>query len=280
MEHSEDKFGVLYSSDGKKLIGVQDKKKFCCSHYSIKDGVKYIEPNAFHQCQNLKSIYMPDSVTDDGGSIFEGCRNLEQARISAKLKNPNIAMFNGCSSLAEVELPEGIESIGENMFSGCVSLTKINIPSTVQHLMGDTFCASGIEAINLPEGLKTIGYDAFINCRNLRSLTIPATVEEIGPWLVQGHKNFEGIICKSERFRIEDEAFVSNEDNSLIACWTKASTYHIPASVKNVKSVCNNQIEVLYVNYPLDEIGYEAFICCPKLKQIVYNAKVKKNWAV
>ena len=130
MEHSEDKFGVLYSSDGKTLIGVQDKKKFCCSHYSIKDGVKYIEPNAFHQCQNLKSIYMPDSVTDDGGSIFEGCRNLEQARISAKLKNPNIAMFNGCSSLAEVELPEGIESIGENMFSGCVSLTKINIPST------------------------------------------------------------------------------------------------------------------------------------------------------
>ena len=56
MEHIEDKYGVLYSSDGKTLIGVQDKKKFCCSHYSIKDAVEYIEPNAFHQCQNLKSI--------------------------------------------------------------------------------------------------------------------------------------------------------------------------------------------------------------------------------
>ena len=280
MEHIEDKNGVLYSSDGKTLISVQDKKKFSCSHYSIKDGVEYIEPNAFHQCQNLKSIYMPDSVTDDGGSIFEGCKNLERARVSANLKNPNIAMFNGCSSLAEVELPEGIESIGENMFSGCVSLTKINIPSTVQHLMGDTFCASGIEAINLPEGLKTIGYDAFINCRNLRSLTIPTSVHEIGPWLLQGHKNFEGINCKSQMFRIEQEAFIFNEDNSLLACWTKSSAYHIPASVKNVKSVCNDLIEVLYVDYPLDEIGYEAFICCPNLQKIVYNAKVKNNWAV
>ena len=280
MEHTEDKYGVLYSSDGKTLIGVQDKKKFCCSHYSIKDGVEYIEPNAFHQCQNLKSIYMPDSVTDDGGSIFEGCKNLQRARISASLKNPNIAMFNGCSSLAEVELPEGIESIGENMFSGCVNLTKINIPSTVQHLLGETFCASGIVTINLPEGLKTIGYDAFINCKNLRSLTIPTSVYEIGPWLIQGHNNFEGIICKSERFRIEDEALICNEDNSLLACWTKSSVYHIPASVKNVKSICNDQIEVLYIDYPLDEIGYEAFICCPNLQKIVYNAKVKKNWAV
>jgi hypothetical protein len=280
MEHIEDKYGVLYSSDGKTLFGVQDKKKFCCSHYSIKEGVEYIEANAFHQCQNLKSIYMPDSVTDDGGSIFEGCKNLERARVSANLKNPNIAMFNACSSLVEVELQEGMEIIGENMFSGCVSLIKINIPSTVQHLMGDTFCASGIEAINLPEGLKTIGYDAFINCRNLRSLTIPATVQEVGPWLVQGHKNFEGISCKSENFRIEQESFIRNEDHSLLACWTKSSTYHIPASVKNVMSVCNDQIEVLYIDYPLDEIGFEAFICCQNLQKIVYNAKVKKNMAV
>ena len=182
MEYIEDKYGVLYSSDGKTLIGVQDKKKFCCSHYRIKDGVEHIEPNAFHQRQNLKSVYMPDSITDDGGSIFEGCRSLERARVSVNLKNPNIAMFNGCSSLVEVELQEGLESIGVNMFSGCINLTKIVLPSTVHHLMGDTFCASGIETINLPEGLKSIRYDAFSNCMNLRSLTIPATVQVAIGW--------------------------------------------------------------------------------------------------
>lgn len=276
----KDEYGVCYSSDGKTLIGVQDKKKFSCSHYRIRDGVEYIESNAFHQCQNLKSIYMPDTVTDDGGSIFECCKGLERARLSANLKNPNIAMFNGCSSLVEVDLPKGLESIGENMFSGCKNLIKIDLPPNVQHLLGDSFCASGIETIILPEGLKTIGADAFVNCRNLRSLTIPASVQEIGPWLVQNHKNFEGINCKSAAFRIENEALIYNENNSLLACWTKSSVYHIPASVKNVKSICNNHIEVLYIDYPLDEIGYEAFICCPGLKKIIYNAQVKKNRAL
>lgn len=276
----EDEYGVCYSSDGKTLIGVQNKKKFSCSHYRIKDGVEYIESNAFHQCQNLKSIYMPDTVTEDGGSIFECCRFLERARLSANLKNPNIAMFNGCSSLVEVELPEGLESIGENMFSGCEKLSKVNLPSTVQHLLGDTFCASGIDTIILQDGLKSIGANAFVNCRNLKSLTIPASVLEIGPWLVQGHNSFEGINCKSAAFRIENEALIQNEDNSLLACWTKSSVYHIPTSVRNVKSICNDLIEVLYVDYPLYEIGYEAFICCPGLKKIIYNAQVEKNRAI
>lgn len=67
MEHIEDKYGVLYSSDSKTLIGVQDKKKFYCKHYRIRDGVEYIEANAFHRCLNLKSIYMPDTVVFERG---------------------------------------------------------------------------------------------------------------------------------------------------------------------------------------------------------------------
>ena len=116
-KYIEDEYGVLYSGDGAVLLGY-NQEVFHCAEYRIKDGVKMLAANAFHHCQSLKSISMPDSVTEDEGSIFEDCKNLEEARVSANLKNPDVAMFCGCSSLRYVELQEGLESIGENMFCG------------------------------------------------------------------------------------------------------------------------------------------------------------------
>lgn len=275
-KYIEDEYGVLYSGDGAVLLGY-NREVFHCAEYRIKDGVKTLAANAFHHCQSLRSISMPDSVTEDEGSIFEDCKNLEEARVSANLKNPDIAMFCGCTSLRYVELQEGLESIGENMFCGCTALRHIVLPSTILYLCGDTFCASGIEEIVFYEGLKEIGHDAFNGCYNLKSLTIPSTVDFIGPWLVQGHRDFNGVICKSSKFRIENEALISNEDDSLLTCWTKKTEYHLPASVKNLKSVLNDQIETLYLDYPLNEIGFEAFIGCPSLKKIAYNSTESTN---
>jgi len=275
-KYIEDEYGVLYSKDGAVLLGY-NREVFHCAEYRIKDGVKILAANAFHNCQHLKSIFMPDSVIEDEGSIFEGSKSLEEARVSVNLKNPDIAMFSGCSSLRYVELQEGLESIGENMFYGCTALKHIALPSTILYLFGDSFCASGIEDIALHEGIKEIGHDAFNGCYHLKKLFIPSTVEHIGSWLVQGHKEFEGITCKSCKFRVEDEALISNEEDSLLACWSKKTEYHLPASVKNIRSVLNNQIETLYVDNPLDEIGFEAFIGCSSLKKIAYNATVRIN---
>ena len=275
-KYIEDEYGVLYSEDGAVLLGY-NREVFHCAEYRIKDGVKILAANAFHNCQHLKSIFMPDSVIEDEGSIFEGSKSLEEARVSVNLKNPDIAMFSGCSSLRYVELQEGLESIGENMFYGCTALKHIALPSTILYLFGDTFCISGIEDIALHEGIKEIGHDAFNGCYHLKKLVIPSTVEHIGSWLVQGHKEFEGITCKSSKFRVEDEALISNEKDSLLACWTKMTEYHLPASVKNIRSVLNNQIETLYIDNPLDEIGFEAFIGCLSLKKIAYNATVRIN---
>ena len=275
-KYIEDEYGVLYSEDGAVLLGY-NREVFHCAEYRIKDGVKILAANAFHNCQHLKSIFMPDSVIEDKGSIFEGCENLEEERVSVNLKNPDIAMFSGCSSLRYVELQEGLESIGENMFYGCTALKHIALPSTILYLFGDTFCVSGIEDIALHEGIKEIGHDAFNGCYHLKKLVIPSTVEHIGSWLVQGHKEFEGVTCKSSKFRVEDEALISNEEDSLLACWTKMTEYHLPASVKNIRSVLNNQIETLYIDTPLDEIGFEAFIGCSSLKKIAYNATVRIN---
>lgn len=148
-KYNIDEWGVRYSSDWKTLIGA-DHTTFQCEHYRIREGVTHIEANAFYHCQSLKSLWMPDSVTEEEGCLCEYCKNLEKARISMNIKYPDIAMFNSCTSLKEIELHEGLECIGENMFSGCSSLQHIKIPSSVKYFMGDTFCYTAIEEIELP----------------------------------------------------------------------------------------------------------------------------------
>ena len=62
-KYIEDEYGVLYSEDGAVLLGY-NREVFHCAEYRIKDGVKILAANAFHHCQSLKSISMPDSVTE------------------------------------------------------------------------------------------------------------------------------------------------------------------------------------------------------------------------
>ena len=268
-----DEWGVFYSADWKTLIGA-DASTFQSEHYCIREGVTCIEANAFHQCQSLKSLWMPDSVMEEYGSLCEGCRNLERARISVNLGHPEFAMFGGCSSLRDIDLQEGLESIGENMFIGCSSLRHIRIPSTVKVIKNDTFCGTAIEEIELPSALESIGYDTFIGCTSLKRLVIPEKVKEIGPWLIQAHEHFEGLTCLSPYFRIENNCLISNDDHELIACWTREKVYHIPVSVKKIGSICNDMIETIIVDSSLDMIGWDAFVSCKHLKRIIYRAPV------
>lgn len=270
-----DEYGVAYSQDGGIVYGAVDGI-FVAEEYQIRDGVRLIEANSFHCCNTIKVLYMPDSVIEDNGSYCEGCKNLEKANVSKNLKHPNIAMFCGCESLREVYLPEGIETIGENMFCGCMSLERIKLPSTIKWFENDTFCSAPLRTIDLPESLEQIGDDTFICCRNLEKLVIPKKVERIGPWFVQAHDHFQGVECLSSHFRIEDEALITNYDDSLIACWSRKPHYVIPESVKHILSLCNDLIEEVEITNPSVDIGYDAFCSCTNLK-VVYKQDVSLN---
>lgn len=270
-----DEFGAIYSSDRKTLIGF-DPSKFQTKEYHIAEGTVKIKENAFHSCQTLEKLWVPDSVISEMGCLCENAKNLRFARLSRNIKHPDIAMFNNCESLEEVILPECIEEIGENMFSNCISLKHLILPPSVKCFLNDTFAGSGIESITLPEGLETIGDNTFVNCRALQQIRIPEKVKEIGGWFIQGHAGFKGIECLSPHFRVEEECLISNSDNTLIASWTKAKEFHLPATVRNIRSICNDQIEKLYIDFPLDKIGHDALCCNPNLKEIIYNADVKE----
>ncbi|MDE6669686.1 MAG: leucine-rich repeat protein, partial [Muribaculaceae bacterium] len=70
----EDEYGVVYSKDGKRLLKCKNWK---LTEYTIKAGTTIIGDEAFSECETLKSVSIPSSVTAIGANPFIGCHNLQ-----------------------------------------------------------------------------------------------------------------------------------------------------------------------------------------------------------
>lgn len=101
---------------------------------STDNRLKTIGSRAFFNCQKLKEIRIPDSVTDIGFSTFYSCTSLEYVHLPKKLTEikPNPSrnspgVFQGCSALETIEIPEGVSNIGQQAFALCSGLKDVKI---------------------------------------------------------------------------------------------------------------------------------------------------------
>ena len=178
-----DEFGVKYSKDGKKLLKAPQGLN---GTYSIRKGTKIVCDEAFRWskfigCRSLKSLVIPDSVTNIGDYAFWGCSDLADIVIPDGVTSIGDYAFEGCESLRSVVIPDGVTSIGDYVFSGCRSLTDIVIPNSVTSIRdGAFFCCSDLADIVIPDGITSIGDRAFMGCSSLSSLVIPGGVTSIG----------------------------------------------------------------------------------------------------
>lgn len=92
-----------------------------------------IEDDAFSELNALKSVTLPNSITEIG----------------------NRAFYN-CTSLNTIAIPDGVTSIGDKSFAGCRSISAITIPDSVNKI--------GEYAFNIPAGVVTV------NCKSLQTI--------------------------------------------------------------------------------------------------------------
>lgn len=110
-----------------------------------------IEYGAFFLNDNLRSITIPDEVTEIGSCAFYGCENLKS-----------------------IQMPKGVTQIGSYAFYDCKSLTSILIPEGLTKILECTFgCCESLESITIPNGVTVIEHDAFSRCRKLMNAVIP-----------------------------------------------------------------------------------------------------------
>lgn len=144
--------GFTLSLDGKRLIEGCDVEE-CHVPY----GVEVIDTLAFAYRQNIKRVYLPDTVVGINEDAFIGCDNVES-----------------------IDLPNTITRIGQAAFQMCIRLKSISIPPLVVGLNDALFthCFS-LEEIVVPEGILAIGEYCFADCEQLRSIQLPASLRFI-----------------------------------------------------------------------------------------------------
>lgn len=113
--------GVLYSGDGKCFYCLP--AGFRQTDFTVMDGVERIGYCAFSNCQGLKSIRIPESVTYIGLSAFSYCKNLESIYILGKLNrgtDVSRAIFDFMTSMPTIYVQESEVEYIKSIYKGPV----------------------------------------------------------------------------------------------------------------------------------------------------------------
>ena len=232
--------GALYSTADRRLI--------CCppslesDSFTVKDGTEIIGKNAFDECENVREILLPDSVTVIGSSAFASTgitgialpagvtaipdaafafSGLTAIEIPATVTSIGRDAFDGCSGLAEITLPDTVTEIGDNPFSGCDALEAIRVSPdhpTLEVIGGVLFSkpdkrlvtypyATEETAYAVPEGTEIIGTGAFDECESLEEITFPSTLTAIGDAAFGSCTGLTAVVLPESVTSIGDYAF-------------------------------------------------------------------------
>ena len=246
-----DEWGVKYSKDGRKLLKAPQELD---GTYSIRKGTKVICDEAFRWdkligCHFLKSLVIPDSVTNIGDYAFWGCTSLKGLVIPDGVTSIGDCAFYDCESLKSLVIPDSVTSIGKSAFLNCKSLKSLVIPDSVTH----------------------IGNGAFKACSSLKSLVIPASVGNI---IGNPFSGWNGELkCLSPYFIYDNKVLFDKDKSKIIAFRDKNTTsYVIPDSVSCIEfgAFWNcHSLKRLVLPDSVSSIGDWAFWNCRSLTDIV-----------
>lgn len=106
--------------------------------------------SAFSMCYELKSIIIPNSVTEIDGFAF-----------------------SSCSALKGITIPNSVTEIGSSAFASCTALTTVKFPNSLTEISKSLFenCSS-LESITIPSSIKSVYWYAFSNCKALSNVVI------------------------------------------------------------------------------------------------------------
>ena len=148
--------------------------------------ITQIGQSAFNNCSNIEGEFkLPPNLATLGSYAFYGCEKMESIEIPASMQTIYQSTFEKCTNLKTVTLHEGLINIGNptsgygDVFAKCSSLTEIDLPSTLQFIGSCAFDRTGLTKIEIPDNVITIKYQAFNSCDNLADVKLPSNLQTI-----------------------------------------------------------------------------------------------------
>lgn len=230
----------------------------------------------FSDSSDLKTVTLPESLTQLGSNLFSGCRNLTQIQLPSEITVIPQGCFTNCSSLTELSLPSTVTVIDTAAFSGCTSLKELRLPDTVTAIGSGAFSGcTGLTEVSLPDNLLEIGQEAFEGCTGLTQITIPAsvtTIEERPFYLCTALTEIQ-VDPNNPAYASDDQgALYTKEMTRLIQPPPgRQGTFEIPDSVPHIYewTFRGCQFREILLPETMKIIDWQAFADCTKLETLI-----------
>ena len=132
---------------------------------------------AFYQNTTLKTLTMPNTITEIGRLAFAKCTALESISLSNTLRDIGSECFFECSNLDNVTIPGTVEELS-NVFYKCTRLTTVTLSEGLVSIYKEFYQCPNLGDIVLPSTLTDVGYASFKRSR-FNSITFPESLEEL-----------------------------------------------------------------------------------------------------
>ena len=160
-------------------------------HCVVPYGVTAIGNDTFYK-SSVKSVIIPNSVTNIGESAFCECKQLNKITIPCSVTRTGYDAFSGCDSLKEVHISDLTAWCNINfgyfgnplyyahdLYLNGELIKELIIPDDITTIKISTFEGGSFEHIKIPKNVTGISSFAFLKCDSLKSITIPKSVNFI-----------------------------------------------------------------------------------------------------
>lgn len=251
---------------GNWVVGYKDNADNPTANVEIPRGITGVSNYAFYKSTTLETVYINETVTKMGTSVFQECANLAFVEFSSlcELDRINDYMFYKCTELREVVIPNTVDIIGRSAFykSG---LQRANLSKWITEI-GDYayYGCEGLMEVNFEEGarLGTVGNYAFANCSSLEEIVLPDSVTAIGNRAFSKCSALADIKLGNNLKSIGAYAFYQCDSLSAVTLPDSLSSVGDKAFYKCVA------LESVDFGVGVTEIGNYAFYGCAAIKAI------------
>ncbi len=198
-------------------------------------GTTRVQDRIFFGCDALRTIIIPDEVTEIGDGALAGCEALTELRLPASLQAMGDRMLRGCP-IRELEVPAGVREVSPSCLLG-TNIGKLTVNAAnpmfdsrdncnaIVRTADNTIVAATNGAF-IPASVDSVGEEAFNELEGIRSLTLPANLKHVA---YGGFMNLGNLTLITSQ--IQNPAGVL-EEGAFESWWTdprETATLYVPA---------------------------------------------------